>query len=64
MRELCPWSFECADFFSNLDVGHVSYKKNVPIETFNILFESTQNEQQYSNKFSCTEVRERSMVMI
>ena len=29
----------------------------MPIETFNISFESTQNKQQYGAKITCTEVR-------
>ena len=31
------------DFFSNLDVGAYIFNEYVPIETFNISFESTQN---------------------
>ena len=32
----------------------------VPIETFNISLESTQNKQQYDTKITCTEVRGKS----
>ena len=38
-----------------LMLGHIS-SKNVPIETFNISFESTQNRQQYGSKITCNEV--------
>ena len=31
----------------------------MPIEIFNILFENTQNKQQYGTKITCTEVGER-----
>ena len=34
--------------------------KNVPIETFSISFESTQNKQRYGMKITCTEVRGKS----
>ena len=30
----------------------------MPIETFNISFESTQNKQQYVAKTTCTEIRD------
>ena len=43
--------------FSDLDVGACIFYENVPIETFNISFESTQNKQQYDTKITCTEVR-------
>ena len=43
--------------FSDLDVGACIFYKNVPIETFNISFESTQNKQQYGTNLTCTEVR-------
>ena len=33
----------------------------MPIETFNISFESTQNKQQYGTKITCTEVRGKVM---
>ena len=33
--------------------------RNVPIETFNILFESTQNKQPYGNENIITEVKRR-----
>ena len=33
------------------------FKENVHIETFNISFESTQNNQQYGTKITCTELR-------
>ena len=45
------------DFFSDLDVGAYIFKENVPIETFNIPIESTQNKQQYDTKITSTEVR-------
>ena len=32
----------------------VSSLENVPIETFNITFESTQSKQQYGTKITCT----------
>ena len=44
-------------FFSDLDVGALSYKKIVPIEIFNISFESTQNKLQYGIKITSTEAR-------
>ena len=31
--------------------------RNVPIETFNILFQSTFNKQQYGSQITCIEVR-------
>ncbi len=34
-------------FLSDLDVGACIFYENMPIETFNISFESTQNKQQY-----------------
>ena len=34
-------------FFSDLDVGACIFQENVPIETFNISIEITQNKQQY-----------------
>ena len=40
---------------------HVSSKKKVPIETFNISFESTQNKQQYDTKITYTEVRVKKL---
>ena len=46
-----------ADIFSGLDVGSCIFKENVPIETFNVLFESIQNTQQYGATITCTEVR-------
>ena len=36
----------------------------VPIETFNISFESTQNKHHYGTKSTCTEVREKKVMMI
>ena len=33
------------------------FKKKVPLKTFNILFESTQNTQKYGTKITSTEVR-------
>ena len=39
--------------FSDLDVGHVSYKK-LSVETFNILFERTQNKNVWC---TCTEIK-------
>ena len=33
------------------------------IETFKISFESTQNNQQYGTKITCTEVRKKIMVI-
>ena len=49
--------WECRFFFNDLDVGHLASKKKVPIETFNVSFESTKNKQQYGAKITCTEVR-------
>ena len=43
--------------FSDLDAGACIFQEKVPIETFNTSFESTQNEQQYGTKITCTEVR-------
>ena len=43
-------------FFSDLDLGTCIFKENVPIETFNISFESTQNKQQYGTNITPTEV--------
>ena len=42
---------------SDLDVGACIFYRDVPIQTFNILFESTQNREQYGTKITCTEVR-------
>ena len=44
-------------FFSDLDVGTCIFYENVPIETFNISIESTQNQQQYGTKITCTKAR-------
>ena len=44
-------------FSSDFDVVHDSSKKNVPIVTFNMLFENTQNKKQYGIKITCTEIR-------
>ena len=46
------------DFFSDLDI----FQENVPIETFNISFESTQNKQQHGTKITCTEVRKKEKI--
>ena len=37
------WSFGGADLFCDLDVGACIFQENMPIETVNTLFESTQN---------------------
>ena len=50
-------TFEVCIIFNNLDVCACTFKENVPIETFHILFESTQNKLQYGTKITCTEVR-------
>ena len=42
---------------SDLDICACIFQENVPIETFNISFESTRNKQQYGTKITCTEVR-------
>ena len=34
-------------------VGACAFKENVPIGTFNISFESTQNKQQYGTIITC-----------
>ena len=39
-------------------------KKNVPIETFNISFESTQNKQQYGTKITYLWEREEKIMAI
>ena len=44
-----------ANFLVTLMLVHVSSKKNVNIETFDISFESSQNKQQYATKITCTE---------
>ena len=49
-----------ADFLSDLDVGVCIFQGNVPIETFNISFESTQNKQQYGTRITCTDVKGKS----
>ena len=41
--------------FSYFDVGACIFKENVLIEKFNILFEITQNKQQYGTKITCTD---------
>ena len=46
-------------FPSDLDVGACIFKENVLIDTFTILFESTQNKQQYGTKITCIGVRKR-----
>ena len=45
-------------FFCDLILVHVSFKENVPIDTFNISLESTQNKPQYGTKITFTEIRE------
>ena len=45
-------------FFVTVMLVHVS-SKNVPIETFNISFENTQNKQHYDTKVTGTEVRKK-----
>ena len=45
---LCLQGF--GGFFSGLDVGACIFLENVPIETFNISLESTENKQQYGTK--------------
>ena len=42
---------------SDLDVDACIFYRDVPIQTFNILFESTQNREQYGTKITCTAVR-------
>ena len=37
-------------FFSDLDVGACVFLENMPVEIFNITFESAQNKQQYATK--------------
>ena len=46
-----------------LRLVHVSSQQNVPIETFNISFESTQNMQPYGTKITCTEVKKKVMAI-
>ena len=41
-------------FLVTLMLVQISSKKILPIETFNISFESTQNKQQYGTKITCT----------
>ena len=48
-----------ADFFCDHDVGACFL---VPIETFNTLFKSTQNKQQYATIITCTDVRKKLTV--
>ena len=40
-------------FFLDHDVGTFIFQENVPVETFNISSESTQNKQQYGTKITC-----------
>ena len=47
------WPFQLGFFFFS------DFKENVPIESFNISFESTQNKQLYVTKITYTEVRGR-----
>ena len=54
------FEFRMQIFFSNLDVGACTFHENVPIEIFNMSFESKQNKQQYGNTIICTEVRGKS----
>ena len=49
--------------FSDLDFGVCILYENVPIDTFNILFKSTQNKQQHGTKISCTRVRKKGMMI-
>ena len=44
----------------DLDVGACIFKEYMPIETFNISFESTQHKQQYGTKITSTEIRGES----
>ena len=50
MDGLWPFQFVGAEFWVTLMLLHISSKENVPIETFHIIFESTQNKQQYGTK--------------
>ena len=43
-------------FFSDLDVGACIFKDIVPIETFNVSFENTQNKQPCGTKTTWTEI--------
>ena len=45
-------------------VGTNIFSENVPIETFNISFESTRNQQQYGTKITCTDIRKEGVVMV
>ena len=50
-------------FLRNLDVGACIFKENLPIETFNILFEKQQNKRQKDTKITYTDVRKKVMVI-
>ena len=43
--------------YNYIIVGGCLFKENEPVETSNILFESTQNKQQHGTKITSTEVR-------
>ena len=43
-------------FLSNHGDSACIFKENVPIETFNITFDSTQNKQQYGTKITYIDV--------
>ena len=45
-------------------VGACIFHENVSIETFNILFESTHNKQQYDTKITCTRGKEGKVMVI
>ena len=45
------------------DVGACIFKENVPIKTFNMSFESSQNKQQYGTQTTCIEARGKVMVI-
>ena len=48
--------------FSDLDVGACIFYENVPIGTWHLSFQSTQNKHQYGTKITCTEVRGKNIV--
>ncbi len=51
-------------FLVTLMFVYVSSKKKMPIEIFNILFESTQKKQHNGTKITCVEAKKKFMVLL
>ena len=53
------FKFRTQTFFNDLDIGAYIFQENVPIETFNVSFESMQNKQQYGTKINGIKTRKK-----